>query len=400
MATTLLIEAGIVFTVLAIAGSLAWWLGQSVIPAYLIAGILVGPYGLEIGGLSLRIVRESEFIELFAELGLVFLLFFIGVEFSLTRLLERPRELLAAGGIDLVVNVLLGIGLGLAFGFSLAGSLFIAAIIYPSSSAVITKSLIDLGWIADPESEPIMSVLIVEDVVMAVLLVVLSVIAFSQSTARALLTFAESAAMLVAFALLAVYGTRFVERAFATRSDELFLLRVVGLTALLAGFALTQGVSEAVAAFFIGGAVSESDLKPRLEHLISPARDLFASVFFFAIGLSTDLTIVTGAGLLLLAGVLLSILGKLASGYLSGRSYRLGSRRSIRVSLAMVTRGEFSLVVAAIALSAGSGAVDPIIQPFAVGYVLVMSILGTLLMRYSEAVSAVWWRLVGRPAQP
>lgn len=387
MATSLLLEAGVVFTILAIAGSLAWWVGQSVIPAYLVAGILVGPYGLEVAGVSLRLVERSEFIDLFAELGLVFLLFFIGVEFSLSRLLETPGRVLRAGGVDLVVNVGIGLGLGLAFGYSVAESLFIAAIIYPSSSAVITKSLIDLGWIADPESEPIMTVLIFEDVVMAIFLVVLTVIALGQAPAEALVSAGEAMLLLVLFALLAVYGSGLVERAFGIRSDELFLLRVVGLTALLAGLALTQGVSEAVAAFFIGGAVSESDLKARLEHLISPARDLFASVFFFAIGLSTNLAIISGAGLLLVVGILASIASKALTGYVGGRSYTLDRRRSIRVAMAMVTRGEFSLVVAALTVSYGAMTNSAVIQSFAVGYVLVMSILGTLLMRYSEEIA-------------
>ncbi|HKJ59142.1 MAG TPA: cation:proton antiporter, partial [Halobacteriales archaeon] len=119
MATGLLLEAGVVFTVLAAAGALAWRFGQSVIPAYLLVGIAVGPYAPEAAGVSLTLVERSEFIDLFAELGVVFLLFFIGVEFSVAKLLAEPRRIVAAGGVDLVVNVALGALLGLAFGLSL-----------------------------------------------------------------------------------------------------------------------------------------------------------------------------------------------------------------------------------------------------------------------------------------
>jgi len=387
VASTLLLEAGVVLTVLAVAGALAWRMGQSVIPAYLLAGIAVGPHAPVIGDVSLTLVERSEFIDLFAELGVVFLLFFIGVEFSVAKLLAEPRRILTAGGVDLVVNVALGVILGLAFGLSLVEALFLAGIVYPSSSAVITKSLIDLGWIADPESEAILGVLVAEDVVMAVYLAVLAAVAIGGPLGSAVLPLAESLGFLLGFALLATVGSGLVERAFDTRSNELFLLRVVGFTALLAGFALTTGVSEAVAAFFVGAAISESDLKPRLESVIAPARDLFAAVFFFAIGLGADPGAVTSVVPLLAAGVGFAIVGKLATGYVGGRAYDLNPRRSLRMALAMVTRGEFSLVVAA--LAAATAGVSPAIPAFAVGYVLVMSILGTLLMGASDRIESV-----------
>ena len=387
MATGLLLEAGVVFTVLAAAGALAWRFGQSVIPAYLLVGIAVGPYAPSVGGVSLTLVERSEFIDLFAELGVVFLLFFIGVEFSVAKLLAEPRRIVAAGGVDLVVNVALGFGLGLAFGFSPLESVFLAAIVYPSSSAVITKSLIDLGWIADPESEGVLGVLVVEDVVMAIYLAILAALAIGGPLADALLPLGESLLFLLLFALLATVGSGLVERAFDTRSNELFLLRVVGLTALLAGFALTTGVSEAVAAFFVGAAISESDLKPRLESVVAPARDLFAAVFFFAIGLGTDPTAVAGVAGLLAVGVVVTGAGKLATGYAGGRAYELNQRRSLRMALALVTRGEFSLVVAA--LAATTAGVSATVSTFAVGYVLVMSILGTLLMGASGRIEGL-----------
>ena len=387
MATTLLLEAGIAITVLAVAGALAWRLGQSVIPAYLLAGIAVGPHAPEVGGVSLTLVGRSEFIDLFAELGVVFLLFFIGVEFSVAKLLAEPRRVVAAGGVDLLVNVALGIGLGLAFGLTLLEALFLAGIVYPSSSAVITKSLIDLGWIADPESEAILGVLVVEDVLVAIYLAVLAALAVGGPLEAALLPLGESMLFLLLFALLATVGSGLVERAFDTRSNELFLLRVVGFTALLAGFALTTGVSEAVAAFFVGAAISESDLKPRLEDVVAPARDLFGAVFFFAIGLGTDPGAVAGVLGLLAAGVLVTGGGKLLTGYVGGRAYQLNQRRSLRMALALVTRGEFSLVVAA--LAASTAGVSGVVSTFAVGYVLVMSILGTLLMGASGRIEGL-----------
>ena len=387
-AESLLFEVGIVFTVLALAGAVALRVGQSVIPAYLVAGVLVGPHAPRILGVSPTLVTESEVVALFAELGIVLLLFFIGVEFSLAKLVAAPGRLLRAGGADLVVNAGLGFLLALAVGFSAVEALFVAGIVYPSSSAVITKSLIDLGWIADPESETILSVLVVEDIVMAVYLAVLAVVAFGGDTASALLSLAESFALLFGFVLLATVGARSLERLLDTRSDELFLLRIVGITVLLSGFALATGVSEAVAAFFVGAAISETALKDRLERVLTPARDLFAAVFFFAIGLGTDPGAVVAVGPLLAAGVAVSVAGKLASGYVGGRAYGLNPRRSTRVALALVTRGEFSLVVAALAATVASPVLSGPVSAFAVGYVLVMSVLGTVLMGNSGRIEA------------
>jgi CPA2 family monovalent cation:H+ antiporter-2 len=396
--STLLLAAGVVFAALALAGSVAWWLDQSVIPAYLLVGLALAPTTPWAGAIPVSV--GGEFVDLFAQLGVVFLLFFIGVEFSVPNLLADPGPTLRAGTLDLVVNAGLGVALGFAVGLSLPGALFLGAVTYPSSSAVITKTLVDLGWIADPESEAIIGLLVFEDLVMAVYLAALAVVAFGLEPAAALASLGQSGVLLLGFAVLAVYGSRHVERLFAIRSNELFLLRVVGLTVLLSGFALAAGVSEAVAAFFVGAAVSESELTERLERVLEPARDLFAAVFFFAIGWGTDFGAVAAVWELVAAGVALGLVGKLASGYAGGLTFGLDPRRATRVALAMVTRGEFSLVVAALAVAA-SDPLPAVVPAFAVGYVLAMSVLGTVLMRdaapferrmarYHETVAA--WR--------
>ena len=381
-----LLVAGVVFTALALAGALSWRLRQSVIPAYLLAGVLIGPYGPSLGpGLSLSIVTRNAAIDLFAELGIVFLLFFIGVEFSLQKLLANPGQLARAGGIDLVVNAGLGFALGLALGFTAVEALFLAALFYPSSSAVVSKSLLDLGWIADPESEAVLGVLVIEDVVMAVGLALLVAVAAGDFFAASR-SLAQAFLLLTGFVLLATVGRNLLARLLDTRSDELFLLRIVGITTLLSGAALAAGVSEAVAAFFVGAAVSETRHASRIEAILAPTRELFAPVFFFAIGLATDPRAVLAAGVPLLIGIVVSVAGKATSGYLGGRALRLNRRRSLRVGTALIARGEFSLVVAAIAATAGSAVLRETIPAFAVGYVLGMSVIGTILMRESDRI--------------
>jgi CPA2 family monovalent cation:H+ antiporter-2 len=377
-----LLEAGIVFTALAIGGTVAARVDQSVIPAYILAGILLGPASPVD---ALRLVETTEFIELLRELGVVLLLFFIGLEFNLSRLAAARSKMIRAGTVDMGLNGLVGFGLGLAFGFALFEAVLLAGIVTISSSAVITKSLIDLGWIADPESEAILGVLVAEDIVVAVYLAVVAAVAVGGSPTSIGRSLGISLVVIAALVLLAARGSGLLERLFATSSDELFLLKTIGLAALVGGLALEAGVSEAVAAFFLGAAVGTTSHVARIERLIVSERDLYAAVFFFAVGLETDLGTLAAVTVPLVVLVVVTAASKLVSGYVGGRAFGLNERRSTRVALALVARGEFSLVIAAIALSVGATR----LVALAVGYVLVMSVLGTTLMRYSGRIERV-----------
>ncbi len=389
MADPLLVQFGIAVTAIALIGALAARVGLSVIPAYIVVGILVGPNEpTSIAGISLRLVQTGEFIDLLAELGIVFLLFFLGLEFSLEQLVSNRDRLVKIGVIDLGINFLLGLGLGVLFGFSWLESFFLAGIVYISSSAVITKSLIDQGWIANAEGEPILGTLVFEDIFIAVYLALLSAVALGEGTPMdAAVSVGLSMAFLALIVGIAWYGSEYVERFFETESNELFLLRVTGVTVLVAGIALAMGISEAVAAFFVGTAFSQTDHVHRIEQVLSPTRDLFAAVFFFSIGLATDITLLADVLLLLGVAVVFTTVSKFVSGTLSGRSYGLDGTRSFRVGLGMIPRGEFSLVISTLAMSVGTGALGELIPAFTVGYVLVMSILGTLLIQHADRVT-------------
>ncbi|GAA0248978.1 cation:proton antiporter [Haladaptatus pallidirubidus] len=389
MADPLLVQFGIAVTAIALIGALASRIQLSVIPAYIIVGILVGPNEpTSVGGLSLRLVQTGEFIDLLAELGIVFLLFFLGLEFSLQQLVSNRDRLIKVGFVDLGINFLLGLGLGVLFGFSWLESFFLAGIVYISSSAVITKSLIDQGWIANAESEPILGTLVFEDIFIAVYLALLSAVALGEGTPTdAAISIGVSVVFLAILVAVAWYGSEYIERLFQTESNELFLLRVTGVTVLIAGTALAMGISEAVAAFFVGTMFSQTDHVHRIEQVLSPIRDLFAAIFFFSIGLATDITLLADVLLLLGVAVVVTTVGKFASGTVSGRFYGLDRTRSFRVGFGMVPRGEFSLVLSTLAVSVGTGALGDLIPAFTVGYVLIMSILGTLLIQHADRVT-------------
>ncbi|WP_248517683.1 cation:proton antiporter [Salinarchaeum laminariae] len=392
-----LLAIGALFAAIALASLLAARIGTSVIPLYIVAGMAISPAvagELVVGGYDVPAIHSGEFVEIGAELGIVFLLFFLGLEFNLDRLVESRSRIFTAGTIDLAVNFGAGLVLGyLLFGTPLAAFL-LAGIVYISSSAIITKSLIDRGWIANDEAAPMLGTLVYEDLAIAVYLAI-AVALVSGGTGVAGL--AQSVGLALGFILLLLlvvqFGGEAFERLLQGSSNEFLVLRVVGVTVLIAGIALAIGVSEAVAAFFVGMAFSSTSHVERLERLLEPVRDVFAAVFFVWIGLETDPVLVAGVAALVGIAVLVTTPTKLFSGYLGGRAYDLGPRRSTRVGLGMVTRGEFSLIIAAVALEGAGGtlsaAVAGDIYSFTVGYVLAMSILGTLLMQYSEPFERV-----------
>ncbi|RLM50175.1 cation:proton antiporter [Halorubrum sp. Atlit-28R] len=396
-----LLDVGVMFVAVAAAGAVASRLGQSVIPAYILVGTLLGQYVL--GRLSLPVVGtayvpETEFISLGAELGIVFLLFFLGLEFNLERLLARRGPIGTAGTIDLA-NFGVGLVLGwLVFGAFLPAFL-IAGIVYISSSAVITKSLIDLGWIANDEAEPLLGTLVYEDLFIAVYLAVASALVLGGGDVAAAAADVGIAVGFILVLLAAVrFGTPAFDRLVATDNMEFVALRAVAAVVFVAGAALALGVSEAVAAFFVGMAFSATGRVHDIETILEPVRDVFAAVFFFWIGLVTDPALFADVAALVALAVVVTTPTKAVTGYFAGRAFDLDARRSTRVGLGMTTRGEFSLIIATVAVSgAEAGSFDPAlaatINAFAVAYVLVMAVLGTTLMSYSapfESLATSW----------
>ncbi|UTF55388.1 cation:proton antiporter [Natronosalvus rutilus] len=406
-AETHLVDVGALFAVAAIAGLLASRIDQSVIPFYIIAGMLSGPYvlgtldlpallgtGVLPHGEALALDGQSEFIHLGAELGIVFLLFFLGLEFNLERLLASRHDIGRAGSVDLVINFGAGLLLGFVLFESLLAALLVAGIVYISSSAIITKSLIDLGWIANDEANPLLGTLVYEDLFIAIYLAVVSALVLGGGdVGEALGSIGIAIGFILALLILVQFGTAWFQRSLETDSNEFLVLRALGILVLIAGAALALGVSEAVAAFFVGMAFSATDHVHDLEQLLEPVRDVFAAIFFFWIGLETNPQLFAGVAGLIAVAVIVTTPTKLLSGYLGGRIYDLDERRSLRVGLGMTTRGEFSLIIASIAVAGAGGALsDSIatdIYAFAVGYVLVMSILGTTFMQYADRIEAV-----------
>jgi CPA2 family monovalent cation:H+ antiporter-2 len=390
-----LLGLGELLVAAAVAGVVAARTRLPVVPLYVLAGTAVGPHVA--GRAGLPAVAPDETITLLAEIGIVLLLLFLGMEFDLGRLVAARDRVVRAGGVDLLVNLPLGVAAGLALGWGPVAALLVGGIVYISSSAIITKSLLDLGWIANPESDAILGTLVAEDLVIAVYLAVVAALVVGGGSAVEVgRSVGIAAGFLGGLVVVVRYGGRLFEAVAGSGTDEAVVVRTAALVVPVAGAALALGVSEAVAAFFVGMGFGATDGVETVERLLAPLRDLFAAVFFVWIGLGTDPVVVAGVAAPVLVVGAVTMPAKVGSGYLCGRAYDLSPRRSLRTGLALVARGEFSLVIAALAATSPDPLVSQVVPAFAVGYVLLTSTVGTLLMGQADRVGALLGVVDGR----
>lgn len=385
-----LVGIGGAFLAAGLFGRLGRRVGLPTIPFFMVAGILLGP-----NTPGLVVVAHPEELELLAVLGLIMLLFHLGLEFSLGDLAEGGRRLLAAGAIYLALNVGGGLVLGLALGWGTAEALVIAGAAGISSSAIVTKLLIELRRLANPESRTILGIAVVQDVFLALYLALLQpVLGDATSTGDAVVQFLAAFGFLVALGIAARWGARAVGRLVAAPDDELLTVCFVGLAVLVAGIAAELGVSEAIGAFGVGLILAETTVADRVEQLVLPLRDAFAAAFFFAFGLSIDPGDAMTVALPVLIAVAVTTLLNLIAGVIIARLQHANRLAAANVALTLLGRGEFSLILATLAATAG---LDDRLGPFVALYVLVLAIVGPLLTAHSRHI-ARW--LPRRPLQP
>ncbi len=370
----LLIELGAVVLGLGILARLAGRLGVSPIPLYLIAGLAFGEGGL------VPVVTSEEFIEVGAELGVIFLLLMLGLEYSARELVTGMRTIAPAGLVDLVVNFTPGFVVGLVLGWGPGASVFLGGVTYISSSGVVAKLLNDLGWTGNRETPVVLSILVFEDLAMAFLLPVLGAIAIGGELSAAVLTIGIAVGVLVAALYVAYrHGNRIGELVFH-RSDEVSLLTVFGLALVVAGLAESINISAAVGAFLVGISLS-GEAASRAHTLLAPLRDLFAAVFFVFFGLSTnpsDIPSVLGVAIglgIVTAGT------KLVTGWFAGRRAGIGPAGRRRAGLALMARGEFSIIIAGLAVGV-AGAEE--LPGLAAAYVLILAVAGPLAAKFAD----------------
>lgn len=369
-------------------------IGLPTIPFFMMAGILFGP-----ATPGLVLVDEPADLELLAALGLVLLLFHLGLEFSLDDLAGGGRKLLTAGAVYLLLNLTGGLVFGFALGWGTREAFVIAGATAISSSAIVTKLLVELRRLANPESRLILGIIVVEDIFLALYLAVLQpVLGESESLPEAAVEFGRAFAFLVLLAAIARYGARWVGTLVDASDDELLTVCFVGVALLAAGLAEQVGVSEAIGAFMAGLILAESAAHDRIERLVLPLRDAFAAVFFFAFGLTIDPGDAGSVALPVAIAVALSLTLNVAAGIITARMQGYGRGPAANIGFTILGRGEFSLILATLAAAAG---LDDRIGPFVALYVLILALAGPMLAARSTAL-ARWIprRLLGERADP
>jgi len=344
-------------------------------PFYILAGLLLGPN-------VLNVVSNSEVISVLGEIGVVFLLFFLGLEFSMHTFLQQKRPILIAGSVDFVVNFSLGFALGQLLGFNIIYSLVIAGAIYMSSSGIITKSLIELQINKNREGQLVMGIMVFEDLVMILFLVLISSGLESGSGASLGVTLTRLAASLGFCGILllaAKKATWLLDKIVNIRKKELLLLLFFGLVLLVTSLGKSIGVSEALVAFFLGIAFSGTKNVKNIEHTTVTLRDLFGSVFFFSFGMALKMGDLAAYWNIILYCLIVAIAGKLISSFLITRIIRCDHNMSLFIGFITIPRGEFSLLISRMSASG-----IPFLGPAMVVLAILTTMISSLVLKFSR----------------
>ncbi|MFH8615473.1 cation:proton antiporter [Streptomyces sp. NPDC017979] len=357
-------------------------IGLPTIPLFILAGILLGPHTP-----GIVLVSDPHELEMLSALGLVLLLFYLGLEFHLDDLKAGGRRMAIAGGVYLLLNVGAGLGFGFALGWGTSEALVLAGVLGISSSAIVTKVLVDLNRIGNAETKPILGIIVVEDIFLALYLAALQpILSGADNLAAAVMDAGKAFGFLLALALVARFGTKVIGRLINTRDDELLVISFLGAAVFLAGVSEWFGVADAIGAFMVGLMLGSTASGDRIRKLVHPLRDAFGAIFFFAFGLSIDPGDLPSVLWPVLAAVAVTLAMNVLAGLAAARLYDFGSEPAANISTTLLARGEFALILATMAASAG---LDDRLSPFIAGYVLILAVLGPLAAGRSHLLARI-----------
>ncbi|WP_350257703.1 cation:proton antiporter [Scrofimicrobium sp. R131] len=371
-----LLELGGIILLLGLLGRLAALINLSPIPLYLLGGLMFGRGGF------IPLSAGEEFISIGAQVGIILLLLLLGLEYSAEELVSNLRTHYPAGILDFVLNASPGAAAAWLLGWPPAGIVAMAGVTYATSSGIAAKLLSDLGRVGNRETPVVLSMLVFEDLLMAVYLPVLTALLAGAGVMGGLISVFGA---MTAVAIVMVVAVRFgqtINRLVFSANDELLLLGILGIVLVVAGIAEELHVSTAVGAFLVGIALSEN-VAESARAVLTPLRDLFSAVFFVFFGLQTnawDIPAVLPVALTLGAVTLTT---KLAVGTWAARRAGVGLPGQIRAGTVMIPRGEFSIVIAGFAATAGVAGIGPL----AATYVMLMAIVGPVLTRVADPLT-------------
>lgn len=411
MSHIVILEIGIAVFLVALVGLLANKLRFSVIPFFIIIGMFLGnrEYPLFVADL-LNTVNNPEFKESFdtiwsfftfteskpfidfmGRLGVLFLLFYLGLEFSVGRLIKSGKSIVTGGTLYVILNFLSGLLIGWLMDLPFKELMVLCGLMTSSSTAIVAKVLTDLKRTANPETEVIMGMIMFDDLFIAMHISFLSGLILTGGSSFWIVVGTSLLALVFILAFL-IFGRKlipFIDRLLYEKSSELFVLIIFSLLFVIAGFSEIIHVAEAIGALMAGLVFADSKYIKKIESLVLPFKDFFGAMFFFSFGLSINLFSLGGAVWWAVIAAIITIVCNVASGYFAASFSKLKPRTSFDIGFTLSARGEFSIIMANIGKAAG---LLPVIQSFVVVYVLILSIISPLLTKESRNI---WDKLMG-----
>ncbi|MDE1890311.1 MAG: cation:proton antiporter [Planctomycetota bacterium] len=367
------LSLGISLLALFSAGFLATKINQSLTAVFIVVGMILQNF--------FPVTIITEFI---ATLGVIFMLFMFGLEFSVGGLVQNQRKIFYTGIYDFLFNFPLGLLLGWLLGYDLINSLLLGGIIYVTSSVIVAKSIIDLKRSANPETEHLLNILIFEDMFIATFLAfIVGIINYGHIDAKNIfLVMLKTSAYFMFFIILARTSKKFIDRIIDIEHAELFVILILSIIVLSAGAASKIGLSEAIGAFLAGLLLSETKQRHRISEAIKPFQQFSTAIFFVVFGMSIDYKHVAS---LIPIGVFIFIVSsfsKVYGGYFIGKKYALSKKAGLRLGFSLIPRGEFSIILAGVITM--NHALPYPLKALTGVYVLLSAILGSIIMKESD----------------
>lgn len=357
---------------------------QPVVLGYILAGLILGPHTP-----PFSMVHDNHTIEILAELGIVFLMFSLGLEFSLRKLRAVGATAVVAALVEIVVMVWLGYEIGSYFGWKSMDSIFLGAMLAISSTTIIVKALDELNMKHERFAQMIFGVLIVEDILGIGIIALLSGIAATGqvSTLDAAVTISNlTLFMVVALVLGIILVPKLLEYVASFKRDEMLLITILGLCFGFCLLVIKLDYSVALGAFMIGAIMAESRRIRAIERLIMPIRDMFSAIFFVAIGLMLDPAIIIEYAEPVIVVILVIIFGKIFACTLGAMAAGNDGRTSLRVGMGLSQIGEFSFIIASLGLTLG--VTSSFLYPIAVAASVITTLTTPYLIKAADPLSS------------
>ena len=374
----LFLEFGLLLVGLGVLARIAHVLRFSAVPLYIVAGLFFGEGGV------VGIPASGTFVETIAELGVVILLLLLGLEYSGRDLVRSASQQGRSAVVDLVANALPGAALALLLGWGWAGALALGGVTYISSSGIVSQVVRDLRWRRNPEARPVVSVLVIEDLVMAPYLPVLTVVLTGTGVIAGFISVGIGLVVVAVVVGITARATLPLHKILTPRDPVGLLLLVFGAAIGAAGLAGVVGFSPAVAAFLVGLLLTD-EVADMARRRLDPLRDVLAAVFFAYFGLTVDPGDIPGVLLPALGLAVVTIGTKFVTGWIAAGTVEGATpTMRLRAGALLTARGEFSVVIAGIAVA--SGALPPTFEALVVTYVLITATAAPILARIVETL--------------